>query len=210
MLLIPELNINTQTMITLNPHFYQYGSTSPVVDAELARQRLNALNRHTGPRVGDFVHFPNEGLPRRFTHDWNDGSMQTTIEGSYDSSFFIYRSGHCDFSGSLDSPIWLDHCHDTGKKLLGRVWVFSRNLSGPHRGVSVTLPFRLYEYWPIKIICPNCQHNDCEAIRFCDSCNMRVCQGCFDEHVFDGPCHVSNKPPRTAVPTISSAHNSRC
>ena len=204
MLLIPEINIDTRTLI------YDPGTSFTFVDVELARQRLDALNKRNGPRVGDFVWFPNEDKPRRFTNDLDDGSIQTTIRGSLDSSFHIFADGFCNFSGSLDSAIWLDQCHDTGKKLLGRVWFFSRNLSGAHRGVSVTLPFRVYEYWPIKLICQNCQHNDCEAIRFCDGCNMRVCQGCFDEHVFDGPCHVSNKPPRTAVPTISSAHNSGC
>ena len=195
-LLIPEININSQTMIAHNPHFYdQHGKNSAVIDAELARQRLNALNKRSGPRVGDFVWFPDENKPRRFTYDWGDGSMQTTAKQSNDSSFHITRGRYCDFSGSLDSPVWLDQCHDTGNKLLGRVWFFSRNLSGAHRDVDVTLPFRVYEYWPVKLICPNCQHDSCEAIRFCDGCNMRVCQGCFDEHVFDFPCHVCNTYP---------------
>jgi hypothetical protein len=194
-LLIPEININSQTMISHNPYFYEYRKHSAVIDAELARQRLNALNKRNGPRVGDFVWFPDENKPRRFTCDLSDGSMQTTTRQSNDSSFHITRGGYCDFSGSLDSPVWLDQCHDTGKKLLGRVWFFSRNLSGAHRDVDVTLPFRVYEYWPVKLICPNCQHDNCQAIRFCDGCNMRVCQGCFDEHVFDFPCHVCNTYP---------------
>jgi hypothetical protein len=25
--------------------------------------------------------------------------------------------------------------------------------------------FRFYVYWPVKLICPNCQHEDCEALR---------------------------------------------
>jgi len=189
-LLIPEININSQTMITRNPYFYEYRKDSAVIDAELARQRLNALNKRNGPRVGDFVWFPDENMPRRFTYNWGDGSIQTTTKQSTDSSFHITRGGYCDFSGSLDSAIWLNQCHDTGKKRLGWVWFFSRNLSGAYRDVNVALPFRLYEYWPIKLICSNCQHDNCEAIRFCDGCNMRVCQGCFDEHVFDFPCHV--------------------
>jgi hypothetical protein len=189
MLLIPEININIQTLI------YDFGTNPAVGDVELARQRLNALNKRNGPRVGDFVWFPDEDRPRRFTCDLSDGSMQTTTKEANDSSFHLTRSGYCHFSGSLDSAIWLDQCHDTGKKLLGRVWFFSRNLSGPHRGVSVSLPFLVFEYWPIKLICQNCQHEGCEAIRFCDGCNMRVCQRCFDEHVFDGPCHVFHTYP---------------
>ena len=189
MLLIPEFNINGQTLI------YDYGANPAVVDVELARQRLNALNKRTGPRVGDFVWFPGEERPRRFTHDLSDGSIQTTIKQSNDSSFYITRNGYCDFSGSLDSPIWLDQCHDTGEKRLGGVWFFSRNLSGAHRGVTVRLPFRVYEYWPVKLICPNCHHDNCQAIRFCDGCNMRVCQGCFAEHVFDFPCHICHTYP---------------
>ena len=192
MLLIPEININALTIINQNQHFYENGSTSPNVDAELARQRLNALNNRTGPRVGDFVHFPDEEQPRRFTYDWNDGSMQTTIKGSRDASFHIYRNGYCDFSGSLDSEIPIDQCHDTGKKRLGRVWFFSCDSSGPHRGVNVNLPFRVYDYWPVKVICPNCLHEHCEASRFCNDYNMRVCNGCFNENVFDFPCHICN------------------
>lgn len=187
MLLIPEININIRNLI------YDYSTNPTLIDVELARQRLDALNKHNGPRVGDFVWFPNEDKPRRFTYDLSDGSIQTTIRGSHDSSFHIFGDGCCNFSGSLDSAIWLDQCHDTGNKLLGRVWFFSRNLSGPHRGVSVKLPFRVYEYWPIKLICETCQHRDCEAIRFCHGRNMRVCQGCFDEHVFGRPCHVCNE-----------------
>jgi hypothetical protein len=195
MRLIPEININSQTMLTQNPYFYQYGTNSAVIDAELARQRLDSLNKRNGPRVGDFVWFPNEHRPRRFTYDWSDGSIQTTTKKSNDSSFQITRDGHCHFSGSLDSAIWLDQCHDTGQKLLGRVWFFSRDLSGAYRDVTVSLPFRVYEYWPIKLICPNCHHEDCEAVRFCDDCNMRVCQSCFDEHVFDFPSHICNTHP---------------
>lgn len=195
MLLLPEININSKMILTQNPNFYQYSTSSAVIDAELARQRLDALNKRNGPRVGDFVWFPNEHKPRRFTYDWSDGSIQTTTKNSNDSSFHITRSGYCDFSGSLDSAIWLDQCHDTGEKLLGRVWFFSRDLSGAHRDVTVRLPFRVYEYWPIRLICQNCQHEDCEAIRFCEGCNMRVCQGCFDEHVFDFPCHICKTYP---------------
>lgn len=42
------------------PQFYEYRKNSAVIDAERARQRLNGLNKRTGPRVGDFVWFPNE------------------------------------------------------------------------------------------------------------------------------------------------------
>lgn len=195
MLLIPEININAQTMIAQNPYFYEYRKHSAVIDAELARQRLNALNTRNGPRVGDFVWFPDADKPRRFACDLSDGSMQTTHKQSNDSSFHITRGGYCNFSGSLDSPIWLDQCHDTGNKLLGRVWFFSRSLSGAHRDVNIRLPFRVYEYWSVKLICENCQHDNCHAIRFCHGCNMRVCQGCFYEHVFDFPCHVCNTDP---------------
>ena len=60
MLLIPEININSQTLINQNSNFYEYRKNSAVIDAERARQRLNGLNKRTGPRVGDFVWFPNE------------------------------------------------------------------------------------------------------------------------------------------------------
>jgi hypothetical protein len=51
MLLIPEININSRTLINQNPHFYEYRKNSAVIDVEIARQRLNALNKRTGPRV---------------------------------------------------------------------------------------------------------------------------------------------------------------
>lgn len=72
MQLIPEININIKNLI------YDCGTNVAVIDVELARQRLDALNKHNGPRIGDFVWFPNEDRPRRFTCDLSDGSMQTT------------------------------------------------------------------------------------------------------------------------------------
>lgn len=60
MLLISEININSRTLINHPPQFYEYRKNSAVIDAERARQRLNGLNKRTGPRVGDFVWFPNE------------------------------------------------------------------------------------------------------------------------------------------------------
>lgn len=41
MLLIPEININSQTLINQNPNFYEYRKNSAVIDAEIARQQLN-------------------------------------------------------------------------------------------------------------------------------------------------------------------------
>jgi hypothetical protein len=155
-----QINFSSASMIEQNPYFYTnnfdgvYSSPKDAkIDAELAHQRLTALNKRPGPRVGDFVQFPGECAPRRFTYDWSDGTMQTTVPPkghpcSGDVSFHMYRNGHCDFSGSLDPSIPLERCADSGETRLGRVWFFSRDWSGAHRGVSVMMPFRVYNYQP--------------------------------------------------------------
>ncbi len=37
--------------------------------------------------------------------------------------------------------------------------------------------------------CPNCS-DGCTARRYCDGCHAVLCQGCYDEHNSDAPCHV--------------------
>ena len=153
--------ITAETMKTWNPYTYGELSRDPfispenaAIDAELTMQRINAMSAIAGPRVGDFVQFPNEDTPRRFTHDWQDGTMQTTVAPkghpcSGDMSFHIFKNGVCSFSGSLDPSIPLDQCVDTGEVKDGRVWFFSRDWSGAHRGVSALIPFRVYRYTPV-------------------------------------------------------------
>lgn len=112
---------------------------------ELLQRRIEAVASRSGPIVGDFVRFPGEDKPRRFTHDWKDGGIQTTCANS-NGDFYLSVDGFCDYSGSLDPCIPVDKLRDTGETKEGRVWFFSRELAGAHRGVYAFVPFRVYEY----------------------------------------------------------------
>ena len=36
--------------------------------------------------------------------------------------------------------------------------------------------------------CPNCA-DGCTATRYCDGCDMTICEGCYAEHNEDAPDH---------------------
>jgi len=107
---------------------------------------VQARERFTGPRVGDFVHMP-DGTLRRFTYDWGDG-LQTTVGAAHpcngDASFYLGRSGEASFSGSLDSTIPRDRITLTDERHAGRFWFFHHGFPGAHQGVHCDAPCRVY------------------------------------------------------------------
>ena len=108
-------------------------------DAAIVAARVEALNAHEGPRVGDFVHMP-DGTLRRFTYDWDD-RIQTT-DPVFPSRGFYLGNGYVSYSGALDPSIPKDQLTDTGETRPGQVWVFHHDSHQRDYGVDATVDFR--------------------------------------------------------------------
>lgn len=114
-------------------------------DGELLTEREAAWNGRNGPRVGDYVTMP-DGELRRFTYDWSrmpNGGMQTTYEGEI-GSFYLSKTGHADYSGSLESAIPHGRLVDTGELRPGAFWFFHHDDAKAHNGVHVRIACRVY------------------------------------------------------------------
>jgi hypothetical protein len=139
--------ITLEELRALNPSFHR-SEQDVEGDFEILGARIKKLNERHGPRVGDFVIFPDDSV-HRFTHNWAEynGGIQTTPEGS-GGSFHLSKQGFCDYSGGLDPCIPLDRLQQTNELRLGSVWFFSRDLPKAHNGVRAKIPFRVYRYTP--------------------------------------------------------------
>lgn len=115
-----------------------HGVTPDDTDAALLASKVAALNEVRGPRVGDFVEFT-DGVVRRFSHDWGNLGLQTSLGGS-----FHLGHGHVSFSGSLDRVVPLDALTDAEETRAGDVWFFHHNHSAAHHGVGARVQFRVY------------------------------------------------------------------
>jgi hypothetical protein len=144
----PMQFITLEEFGNLNPGFHQ-SDRDLERDFHILAARIQKLNERQGPRVGDFVIFP-DGTELRFTYDWSDvgGGIQTTCRTLKDSSFYFTQSGHCDYSGALDSDIPVAALEETGETRLGSVWFFSNDSPRAHNGVKAKVPFRVYRYKP--------------------------------------------------------------
>lgn len=108
-------------------------------DKEILERREALFNARSGPRVGDFVRFP-DGTVDRFSHDWGE-TIQTTKGGS-----FYLGNGYMSFSGGLDPAIDKADLRPTYEMRGGSCWFFHHNYHAAHNGVDVTIPCRVYEY----------------------------------------------------------------
>ena len=144
----------------------------PTFDAKdegILAKREELFNQRSGPRVGDYVIFPDEHTGR-FSHDWGE-SIQTT-DGRYGQSFYL-GNGYADFSGGLNpstlrflllSSLPID-CQqalaactglnpsipksalmDTGKPMRGTFWFFHHDMPGAYRGVRFSIACRVFRY----------------------------------------------------------------
>lgn len=109
-------------------------------DEAIRVARLAKWQARSGPRVGDFVRMP-DGELRRWAYHWGD-SIQPTW--GPDASFYFTGGGGMSMSGGLDSSIALDRIRDTGETVDGGCWFFHHDSSGAHRGVTCTVPCRVY------------------------------------------------------------------
>lgn len=110
-------------------------------DARIVAERCAAWDQRQGPRVGDFVQMK-DGSLRRFTHDWGD-DIQTTLNGSNDSSFYL-GSGFMDFSGGLDSAIPKGELTPLPFARKGSCWIFHHDHREAHNGVHTEVNCRVY------------------------------------------------------------------
>jgi hypothetical protein len=110
-------------------------------DAAIVAERMARLDTCEGPRVGDFVVFP-DGETRRISCDWGR-DCEPAIQTSEGGSFYLTEHG-ASFSGSLYTTIPTASLTDTGEKRPGDVWIFHHNFSGAGRGVHASPLFRVY------------------------------------------------------------------
>ena len=107
-------------------------------DREIIAERVTALDERVGPRVGDFVEFPDD-VTRRISHDWGD-EVQTSDGGSW-----YLGKGYTSFSGGLFGVTPKTDLVLTGETCEGSVWIFHHDSRRAHNGVDTTIPFRVYQ-----------------------------------------------------------------
>lgn len=105
---------------------------------EILRRNLEALDKHDGPRVGDFVEFA-DGVVRRFSHDWDEYGLQTSDGGSWHLG-----NGFLSFSGSLHPTVSRETLTRADEIRSGSAWIWHHDWSGASRGVDVTIPLRVF------------------------------------------------------------------
>lgn len=113
-------------------------------DSAILRERYNAFNERPGPRVGDYVRFP-DGEVRRFTHDWEEYGLQTNTPKFGPGSFYFSAAGYCDYSGALDPCVKREALTLTDETQDGSVWFFHHDYRTAGGGVTALIPCRVYE-----------------------------------------------------------------
>jgi len=107
---------------------------------KILKERMKALNKIKGPRVGDFCIHP-DGRLDRITHDWGD-SLQV---GGHGCGSYYLGMGYLSYSGSLDPAIPINRFVDTGETREGEIWFFNDGYVTAHNGVYYSAPFRVFK-----------------------------------------------------------------
>ena len=113
-------------------------------NTELLKLKVDQFNTIQGVRTGDYIKI-DEDFYTRITHLWDDGQAQTG--GTSGSQYYISGSG-LSYSGGLDSGINIEHLTETDETKEGYVWFFDKDISGAHRGVTYSIPFRVFSLKP--------------------------------------------------------------
>ncbi len=134
------------TSYTSAPRFSHASSNVPGQqptdrDMSLIHERMVARSRITEPTEGDFIRL-HDGRLARISHCWDD-TVQTTKDGSY----YMGRSGHCEYSGGLYPGVARDALVATDETQTGMVWFFHHDSAGAHLGVYFYVPMRV---WTLK------------------------------------------------------------
>lgn len=109
-------------------------------DEVLRQQGLVYWQKAKGPRVGDYVEMPGGDL-KRICELYADRFQ--LAEPRFGSSFH-WAFWYCSHSGGCGDVFPLDCLTDTGRHADGTVWFFHHGQSGPHRGVTCSIPCRIY------------------------------------------------------------------
>jgi len=114
------------------------------IDQDILHARQHRFDQRPGPRVGDIV-LLNDGTMHRFTHDWDD-RLQTAPFRS--GSYYFGKTGHLQYSGSLDPSIPKADIHDTGHTFTAACWFFHHDHAAKDNGVDAAVTVRVYRYSP--------------------------------------------------------------
>ncbi len=115
----------------LNPHL-------DALDQELLAAVVERREQRPGLRLGDYVLFPCGRLER--LSDSSGSAVQTTPMGS----FFLYRSGACEYSGGHNPPVPSADLLPTSATLPGDFWFFHHGKVGPGRAVYFRIHCRVF------------------------------------------------------------------
>lgn len=109
-------------------------------DQALLGKLIVAREQIERPRIGDYVRFPT-GEVERFSHDWNEGLQTSPV---WAGSYYMCSHGNASFSGGLNPSIQVESLALTEESLSGDFWFFHHNEAGAGRGVSFSIPCRVY------------------------------------------------------------------
>lgn len=113
-------------------------TTTEATNQEILKARLEAFNKKTGPRVGDFLRIGD--FYTRFTHNHGE-TIQT---GGHESSSYYLGNGYASYSGGLDPGVKTSDLILTQEEKEGSVWFFSNDWAKADNGVYFKIPFRVY------------------------------------------------------------------
>ena len=110
-------------------------------NAEILAERTVVYDKIEGPRVGDYMDFP-DGKSFRIAHDWGDQVQPATCSG--DTGSFYFSEGSMSYSGGLTPPILTSRLEATDRYRSGCLWFFSENITGAGRGAHFRAQFRVF------------------------------------------------------------------
>lgn len=123
-------------------------------DAEILAARIAKLDAIEGPRCGDYLRMP-DGEMARVAHvypvDWDEmHGVQPNYTASnwrerYGEGSYYLGSGYVSMSGSLGDWIAATRLTLTDETREGSCWFFHHDHARAHNGVTVTIPFRIYD-----------------------------------------------------------------
>lgn len=110
-------------------------------DEQLRQQGLIYWNTTNDPRVGDYVTLGDGTLHRIST---KSGTSFQLSDPHFGASFH-WCWWCCSYSGGHQRALHaLSSLEDTGETRDANVWVFHHDQAGAHRGVTYTIPCRIY------------------------------------------------------------------
>jgi hypothetical protein len=109
----------------------------PEINAKLLAKKVAEFDKIDGPRVGDFLRFPNGECCRIAKID--DEAFQLGNGG-----FFLYGKGGCEYSGGLYAVHPTGSLRPTGETKSGAIWFFNKDEPAENNGVDFSIEFRVF------------------------------------------------------------------